>query len=652
MHSAKLNQYENIPLSLKQQLSWVCFELVDGKKLPRNPHKPSRLASVNNESTHSGFEKAMQVAIQHGWEIAFLLKNSDELVCIDVDSCFDNGYNEIATSLLKTFANTYIEKSVSGRGLHIICRGKIPYAGRKNPAVNIEIYQSGRFIICTGNTINSTEPVVMQTELDNLYSTYFKKDELKKGDVLVSPLLSDYEIIDRAKNAKNGSKFDALMRGDISQYNHDDSAADQALCNMLAFWTQDPEQIKRIVASSGLKRKKWERNDYSSRTIDKSLSMVKETYQENKTMLKSNQEPIIKIKVESRRYNLNPAQSLIKEPPKEEWLVKDLLGVGSLNEIFGAPGSMKSFLALDISCCIATEMPWNGRDIKNPGPVFYLAGEGFAGIGKRIKAWVEYNQVDPEMLNLFVSNGSANINDPECFKEVVEEIEDMTAQHGNPSLIVIDTLSRNFGPGDENKAEDMSKFIKMIETFFMKEKTSVLIIHHTPLHSQERARGSSVLHGALDFDYLLRKNNDGSRTLVCKKAKDHDQSGEITLMPHVVELSWRDSDGEPMTSCVLKEVVETEPELNIYEALKKESTPKVRGIPAICHKVLEGMCKLSPTGRVDVNEWKEGCKRSGISAGEMANLSSKFSRAYLRLLDLKLIDVLDEQFWVIAPNKK
>jgi len=68
--------------------------------------------------------------------------------------------------------------------------------------------------------------------------------------------------------------------GDTSEYGNDDSAADQALVNMLAFYTgPDPERIDRLFRMSALVRDKWyEREDYRNRTIEKALRNCKKFY--------------------------------------------------------------------------------------------------------------------------------------------------------------------------------------------------------------------------------------------------------------------------------------------------------------------------------------------------------------------------------------
>ena len=84
---------------------------------------------------------------------------------------------------------------------------------------------------------------------------------------------NDEDIIKRARTARNGHKFVRLFdHGDTGEFDHDDSRADQALVSLLAFWTQDPDQLDRLFRRSALYRDKWERNDYRERTIGKALA--------------------------------------------------------------------------------------------------------------------------------------------------------------------------------------------------------------------------------------------------------------------------------------------------------------------------------------------------------------------------------------------
>jgi len=86
---------------------------------------------------------------------------------------------------------------------------------------------------------------------------------------------SDDEIIEHCTKAANGAKFRNLfVFGDTTPYGGDDSKADLALCNLIAFFTHDADQIERIFDVSKLgERHKWRaRADYRHLTIEQALN--------------------------------------------------------------------------------------------------------------------------------------------------------------------------------------------------------------------------------------------------------------------------------------------------------------------------------------------------------------------------------------------
>ena len=93
--------------------------------------------------------------------------------------------------------------------------------------------------------------------------------------------VDDQALLEMARKASNGQKFDRLWAGDFQRYYaNDQSTADLALCTYLAFWTgRDEGRIDRLFQQSGLYRKeKWGRRDYRERTIDKACRTVFDVY--------------------------------------------------------------------------------------------------------------------------------------------------------------------------------------------------------------------------------------------------------------------------------------------------------------------------------------------------------------------------------------
>lgn len=230
------------------------------------------------------------------------------------------------------------------------------------------------------------------------------------------------------------------------------------------------------------------------------------------------------------------------------WLIEGLLETETLGLLFGDPGCGKSFLAVDIALAIATGTPFYNRGVKQ-GAVFYIAGEGFNGLTRRFEAWAKHKRVNIAEAPLFVSNRPAQFLDAASAAEVTEAVRQLASQHGDPALIVVDTVARNFGAGDENSTSEMGAFIASIDTVKAEfPGSSIMLVHHTGHSEKHRARGSIALKGALDAEYRLDKVGD-EITLTNTKMKDAEPPAEIAFNLESVDL------GDEVTSAAL---VETE----------------------------------------------------------------------------------------------
>lgn len=251
-------------------------------------------------------------------------------------------------------------------------------------------------------------------------------------------------------------------------------------------------------------------------------------------------------------------------PP--EYLVSLLIETSVLALIFGDPGCGKSFIAIDLALCVATGKPFHGHAVKR-GAVFYIAGEGFNGLARRFAAWGKARGADIKCAPLFVSTRPAQFLNADSAKAVAEAVHRLAAQHGAPRLIVIDTLARNFGPGDENSTSEMGQFIAAIDDLKAQfPGSAVLIVHHTGHGDKQRARGAMALKGALDCEYRVAK--DGATVkLMNTKMKDAEPPATLAFTLNSVDL------GDGASSAVLEqtEARPTEKPLTANQRLGQET---------------------------------------------------------------------------------
>ncbi len=276
---------------------WVVYRIEHrrGKpkadKVPYTPGTTAR-AATDDPKTWRPFSEAHAAYTRGGWHgVGFVFSAEAGVIGIDLDGVRRTDTGAILPEALAIVQalDTYTEISQSGEGLHILALGTMPDTGRAKagyfgPDTKLEMYAAGRFFALTGELLNGAPLAVNDRSeaVDTLYRHAFAKAPAAACPTRPGLSLSDQRIIERARAAKNGAKFEALWNGDTRAYGGDDSAADMALCSTLAFWTQDAQQIDRLFRQSGLYRPKWDdrrgASTYGQRTIEKALADCRATY--------------------------------------------------------------------------------------------------------------------------------------------------------------------------------------------------------------------------------------------------------------------------------------------------------------------------------------------------------------------------------------
>jgi P4 family phage/plasmid primase-like protien len=282
--------FDNIPEALRKRDQWILWstETRDGDptKAPKQPG--GAYASSTDSDTWMPFSDARDAYASGDFDgIGFVFDEEGPFVGVDLDGCVKDGdLTGGAWDVVKRL-DSYTERSPSGTGLHIICRGFLPDLGNRSSEVKglkeLELYDQARYFTFTGRHLDGT-PEKAKNRAQEIYDLCREVFDEPKSEPTSAPAepndLEDQKLIEKARNAGDGGKFARLWNGDTSAHGDDHSRADLALVSKLAFWTGgDRDRIDQLFRKSGLCREKWtERPDYRKRTIDKALDEVGEFY--------------------------------------------------------------------------------------------------------------------------------------------------------------------------------------------------------------------------------------------------------------------------------------------------------------------------------------------------------------------------------------
>jgi phage/plasmid primase-like uncharacterized protein len=332
------------------------------------------------------------------------------------------------------------------------------------------------------------------------------------------------------------------------------------------------------------------------------------------------------------------------------WLVENYVEADSLSQLFGDPGCGKSFVAIDMACCVATGTPWHGNEVTQ-GPVFYIAGEGHNGLARRFKAWELGNGASLDGAPLYKSQRAATLYDASEAAIVSEAINDLIHETGEkPHLIIIDTLARNMG-GDENSTEDMNAFISHLDLYFrQKYGACVMIVHHSGAADKDRSRGSTALRGALDSEYkvdLMATGDKASIQLASKKMKDAELPKPLTFGLTQIDLPIYDRHAQPIKGAYL-----TNQTADINQFIE-QAAEKAGFLGKNQQKALNLLTSLIFKRKKDddrdyvlLGEWKESCMKS------MDRNQFWKARKALEEKSIVVINGVDEALQTVALQRK
>jgi hypothetical protein len=222
-----------------------------------------------------------------------------------------------------------------------------------------------------------------------------------------------------------------------------------------------------------------------------------------------------------------------QERPPVEYVAAGLFETPSVNIVYGAPGTLKSFLLGDLAICVAAgrpwldPAPWTGSTA--PGipthqvPVMWVdfdngrrrSHDRFSALGRAhgvpadSASFLYYSMAQPW---LDASSGAS-----------IGQLQGLMQAQGT-RLLIIDNLGLVSGDSDEN-SKDMAQVMGNFRSLAEETGAAIVIVHHQRKTSGfntrlgETLRGHTSIEGSLDLALLVERE-EASDTITVKGTKE------------------------------------------------------------------------------------------------------------------------------------
>ena len=265
-----MTHLDGVPNELKAYKQFVLVRVTPkGEKIEKKPINPrSRIGASHSNPDDWGWFHDVAPLVGGRYWLGFALWDTDPFTFVDLDHVVEVGKPSEWASGIITQLNTNTEVSVSGTGVHMLCRATKP--GRRANCNGVEMYDRARVVTLTGNHLAGTpidiEP--RQEAIDDIYKRYLEPPPRPK------PIPSFYQPPVYASEEHTLSKMlqnptiMALWLGDASRYDGDKSRRDMALASYLKkYFGPIPSVIDRFMRMSECvrERDKWDEVHYGDR---------------------------------------------------------------------------------------------------------------------------------------------------------------------------------------------------------------------------------------------------------------------------------------------------------------------------------------------------------------------------------------------------
>lgn len=592
-------QLENIPQELRKAKRWVAWlARWDGDRLNKRPGRIDRPGVGLTNWAEAGWVDFDTAAAAYSANrdvfggVGYVMSRGPGVTGIDLDHCIDRA-GVVAPWAAEIVAklDSYTEVSPSGTGLRVFVAGELDDWQAKTPeGVAIEVYggRGGRFLTVTGARVAGAPPAVRAARagvMDALKTKYYTVprissvvEDLHLPDVLPECMLPDLAELDLPVHARNfldsgptGTDQSrqlfataiALVQAGITREEVFGILANNEYALEIAerHWSGNADKALRYLWKHSALKGEARASDFKQLRLDDFEDVPpspdpvdpQEPQAETGTVLDDfdalpeDDAPAVArdlSPVKVPRFTPTSPTTFLQRRPAS-WIVKGIVPRAGLAVIYGASGSGKTFLTLDMVAAVVRGLPWCDGATKK-GRAVYVVAEGASGFRNRLEAYCEFHGVDPDHFDIGVVADAPNL----LAKDDVRDLIKALVAFGKVDLIVVDTYARAMAGGNENDAKDVGQAVAHCDIIHRKTGALVVLVHHSGKDATRGARGSGALRAAADLEIEVVQTKE-FRAATITKQKDGEDGREFRFKLAEVVIG-EDEDGDAITSCVIE----------------------------------------------------------------------------------------------------
>lgn len=554
------------PAAIRDLPAWVIWRFED------NPggQKPRKVPYYANGGKRAGeqgapkdvanlvtFDAAKTAAARRGFDgVGFATLPQFGICALDFDDCIIDG--QVHPDIEPLLLDTYAEFSPSGKGIRLFFKGDLGNGKSiKREPYGMETFSSKGFVTFTGNTLdittlmgNADSVVPLPSEAKELHAKRFERERSAYVDVPASSIdpigMTEGEILALLEKLDPDMNHDEWLHVGMGLHHETQGEG-------FHYWDIWSSAGGKYPGTEAL-RQRWDsfgrHNDrtVTLRTAVKLAGMslsAPASPDEFEALVAGEASAPPAADSSPLKFQVIPAHEFANVAPTP-WRIKDVLPDAELVVMYGASGSGKSFVALDMAGAIARGVPWRGKKVRK-GRVAYIAAEGAGGFRKRLTAYAQANQINLADLDLGVIHAAPNMMEKADAAAVAKAVK----AWGGADIIIVDTFAQVMPGANENAGEDVGKALTHCKRIHEATGAMIVLIHHAGKDAAKGARGWSGLRAAADAELEVTREAVG-RALRLTKSKDGEDGLLWGFELEVVTIG-ADEDLEPITSCVVIE---------------------------------------------------------------------------------------------------